>query len=176
MPQPQGQTAVYRLYDKANDVIYVSLSNNPHARWSAHASDKPWWEDVAMREAEWFATREEAEQREALLISGYRPKWNNAPGMPKRGAPDLTHKRIWKGWTPPQALLDLVARYEEEQRVVAATRDELEGEMISVMMTGVSAHRLSKFLPWRTPMIQAIGKRGGVPPLRPATVMSSRKA
>lgn len=78
----------------------------------------------------------------------------------------MTSGRMQKGWEPDERILSLVAQYEEEQRNLAAARDELESEIARVMWTGVSATRISKFLPLATAMIQAIGKRSGVPLLR----------
>lgn len=177
MAHHQGRTAVYRFYDKADAVIYVGITNNPAHRWAAHATDKSWWCDVATREVEWFDTREEAERIEDHLISTLHPRWNTSwAKAPNRAAPDLTYKRLRGTWTPSPEFLELSGRYVREQEIVAATRDEFEAEIVKVMMTGVSAHRISKFVPWGTPVVQAIGKRGNVPPLRPATVESIRKA
>jgi predicted GIY-YIG superfamily endonuclease len=176
MPHPQGRTAAYRLYDRDDKVIYVGISNNPHARWSGHAADKPWWGDVVMREVEWFETREDAERIERQLIGSLTPRWNTAPGMPERITPAARGRKIRAGWEPPAEMTALIARYEREQQMIAATRDELEAFIVAEMTKGVSAHRMSKFLPWEPPMIAKIGKRGAVPPLRPATVVSARKA
>ncbi|MDI5965768.1 GIY-YIG nuclease family protein [Streptantibioticus silvisoli] len=172
---PQGRTAVYTLYSAEGEIIYVGISNSPHARWKAHADTKDWWSTVATREIEWFPSRLEAEARERLLISECRPMWNLDPGMPENRVPTHRHDRIRAGWTPDQTLLDLVARYESEQATAGATRDELESEIVAVMMKGVSASRMAKFLPWGVPTIQAIGKKGGVPLLRRPTVRSIRE-
>lgn len=176
MAPPQGRTAVYRLFDIDGRLLYVGISNNPHARWRSHAHTKPWWGDVVTREIEWHPTREGAEQAETHLVGALRPKWNTAPGMPRRGLPAIAHRRIRRGWTPPQSLLDLIARYEDEQRTAGCTRDEIEAEIVAVMATSVSASRLAKFLPWEEPTIRAIGERGGVPKLRRATVVSVKRA
>lgn len=170
----QGRTAVYRLHDQHNDLIYVGITNNPPQRWRLHAYEKPWWGDVALREVEWFATREEAEAVEAQLISWHRPKWNIDGGEPPRGKPGSSAGHLRKGWEPDDHIRALVARYDEEQRNLAHARDELESEIARVMQTGVSATRISKFLPFSAPMIQAIGKRAGVPLLRKATVRGLR--
>lgn len=165
----QGRTAVYRFYDCNDTLIYVGITNNPVKRWALHAYEKPWWKDVALREVEWFPTREEAEAVESQLISTYRPKWNVDGGEPARGKPGLTSGHLQKGWEPDEHILSLVARYDEEQRNLAQARDDLEAEIGRVMREGVSATRISKFLPFSTPMIQAIGKRAGIPLLRKAT-------
>lgn len=171
----QGRTAVYRFFDSSDALIYIGITNNPPKRWALHAYQKPWWKDVALREVEWFDTREEAEVVEAQVISHCRPKWNIDGGEPERGKPGASAGHIQKGWEPDQHILDLVARYEQEQISLAQARDVLESEIVRIMRTGVSATRISKFLPFSTPMVQAIGKRAGVPLLRKATVRGLSK-
>lgn len=171
---PQGRTALYRLYDTKSRLLYVGISNNPRARWASHAADKDWWSDVAVREVEWFPSRGIAETEEARLIAALEPPKNSAPGMPRRDQPHV--QRIRPGWEPPALMAALVAQYEAEQQTLAGTRDALEACIVEEMMKGVSAHRMAKFLPWESPMISKIGRNGGVPPLRPPTVVSARKA
>jgi hypothetical protein len=166
---------VYRFYDSDNALIYVGITNNPVKRWALHAYQKSWWGDVTLREVEWFSTREEAEVVESEQINAHRPKWNMDGGEPVRGKPGLTSGHLQKGWEPDEHILSLVARYDEEQRNLAQARDELEAEIVRVMWTGVSATRISKFLPFSTVMIQNIGKRAGVPLLRKATVQALPK-
>ncbi|MFJ2676364.1 GIY-YIG nuclease family protein [Streptomyces sp. NPDC087525] len=170
MPTPQGRTAVYRLYDTVGALIYVGITNNPPRRWSLHAYEKTWWSDVTLREVEWHSTREEAEIVEAETISIFRPKWNTDGGEPPRGRPGSTSGKLRRGWEPDERIMQLVEQYDQEQRNLAQARDALEAEIVRVMRTGVSASRISKFLPFSTPMVQSIGKRAGVPLLRAATV------
>ena len=171
MTDPQGRTAFYRLYDRDNVLIYAGISNLPHLRWDWHAENQPWWPDVVTREIEWHDTRAEAEVAEARCISAARPRHNTDWGFPDR-EPIYGSSRSRKGWTPDQAFRDLFERYESDLQVVAQTRDEIEAEIARVMWTGVSASRIAKFTSWRTPTIQAIGKKFGVPLLRKSTVVS----
>jgi hypothetical protein len=69
-------TAVYRLYDAREELIYVGMTVNPDMRFGSHAVTKPWWPEVARRDIAWFETRHEAEQREAQLIAHYHPRYN----------------------------------------------------------------------------------------------------
>ncbi|MEU3528861.1 GIY-YIG nuclease family protein [Streptomyces sp. NPDC038707] len=170
----QGRTAVYRLYDQHDALIYVGITNNPPQRWRLHAYEKPWWSDVTLREIEWFATRAEAEAVESDLIAYRRPKWNKDGGERSRGKPGSPSGRLRAGWTPDDATTELVALYEAKQNELAAVRDRLEARLVEIMRQGVSATRISKFLPFSTVMIQAIGKRAGVPLLRKPTVRSLR--
>lgn len=174
MAPHQGRTALYRLYGDAENLLYVGITNNPQTRWKQHAERKPWWGAVVVREVEWFSSRAGAERAEAQLISECRPIHNDAPGMPPRTPPDLTRKKIQKGWEPDARMLHLLSAFQEKEVELAAARDEFEAEIIAVMRTGVSASRLAKFLPWRTPLIQALGKKAGVPLLRAPTVEGLR--
>jgi hypothetical protein len=166
----QGRTAVYRLYDASDELIYVGITNNPPQRWRLHAYDKPWWTQVVTREVEWHSTRAGAEAAERQLISAHRPVCNIDGGQPERGKPGSTSGHLQPGWVPDAQTLELVAAYEARQDELAAARDALEARIADVMRGGVSATRISKFLPFSAPLLQAIGKRAGVPLLRKATV------
>lgn len=174
MADPQGRTAIYKLYDRYNVLIYVGITNNPPVRWEQHASVQPWWHEVVLREVEWLDTREVAEVAEARAISRHRPKYNIDWGQPERGSV-TPHGKLRKGWTPPQELLDMFGRYDEELLQAGKTRDEIEAYLVEVMWTGVAATRITKFVPWRAPQIQALAKKAGVPPLKKPTVIGIRK-
>lgn len=175
MTAPAGRTAIYRFFDGSDRIIYVGISNNPRARWEGHAADKPWWTDVATREIEWFDTRKDAERAERQEISAHSPRWNVAPGMPDRSQPKV-RRTLRKGWTPPDSLVELFARYEREQGAVGKLRDDLERAIIAEMHAGVSGVRMAKFFPWEPETFRRLAKKAGVAPLRESTVISARKA
>jgi hypothetical protein len=162
---------MYRLYDRDGVLIYAGISNLPHLRWNWHAENQPWWHEVVTREIEWFDTRALAEAAEARCISASRPRYNTDWGFPDR-KPIYGSSNPRKGWTPDQTFHDLFARHEADLQAAAQSRDEIEAEIARVMWTGVSASRIAKFTTWRTPTIQAIGKKFGVPLLRKPTVVS----
>lgn len=169
----QGRTAVYRCYDRTDQLVYVGITNSPAVRWAMHAADKKWWPEVALREVEWFDSRREAEKVEAHVIGAMQPRWNVAPGMPDREA--VFPKKVRRGWTPPAPLQALVRRYEQSEEERSAARDALEQALVVEMLAGVSATRLAKFLPWSENMLRGIAKRGNVPPLRKPTVIGIRR-
>lgn len=79
----KDETAVYRLYDVEDRLLYVGMGRNPMGRWASHADQHVWWPAVARFEVAWYATRQEAaaEERRALKeddavhnIHG-TPKW-----------------------------------------------------------------------------------------------------
>lgn len=74
-PRP-GATAVYRLYDRDNTLLYVGISNRPDLRFKQHAADKPWWPQVFRREVRMFRTRSQALRAEEVAIRSERPLYN----------------------------------------------------------------------------------------------------
>jgi hypothetical protein len=71
-----GRTAVYRLFDADGVLLYVGASNNLDVRWGSHATDKPWWSEVADRKVVWFETRSEALAKETRAIEDEKPRYN----------------------------------------------------------------------------------------------------
>ncbi|MFJ5038009.1 type II toxin-antitoxin system prevent-host-death family antitoxin [Streptomyces parvulus] len=69
-------TALYRLYDGAETLLYVGISYQPEARFEQHRQDKPWWPQVARRELQWFADRPSAAQAEVDAIRDEDPEHN----------------------------------------------------------------------------------------------------
>ncbi|MFC8463367.1 hypothetical protein [Streptomyces sp. NPDC057250] len=70
------RTALYRLYDAADVLLYIGISHQPDVRFAQHASDKPWWTDVARRDVEWHDDRPSAEAAEAEAIRAEDPEHN----------------------------------------------------------------------------------------------------
>lgn len=66
------RTAVYRLYNEADRLLYVGVAYDPEARWKNHANFSLWWPDVSRRDVEWHDNREAAEcaERRAILTEG----------------------------------------------------------------------------------------------------------
>lgn len=79
------RTAVYRLYDAEDRLLYVGITVNPKSRLRDHRTKKPWWHEVARTETRWFDTRPEAEDVEGVAIRDERPLY------------DATH-RMGGGW------------------------------------------------------------------------------
>ncbi|GGV45971.1 GntR family transcriptional regulator [Streptomyces spectabilis] len=77
MPEPPERTALYRLYDVDDRLLYVGISGAPKMRMKAHAADKPWWPEVATRDFEWFDTREQAAEAEVEAIRQQQPLHNH---------------------------------------------------------------------------------------------------
>jgi predicted GIY-YIG superfamily endonuclease len=98
MSQPDGteRTALYRLYDAQERLLYIGIAKNPTRRWWQHARDQAdsWWPDVARKAVEWFDTRVLAEAAEVEAIKREGPPYNTkdvvsfdpAPGYKRQAA------------------------------------------------------------------------------------------
>lgn len=165
MPPSPGRTALYRLYDSENQLLYAGIATNPAQRWAMHASTQEWWPDVVMREVEWFATRAEAETAEAKAIADDGPVWNTKAGTDhsKRGPSG-------RYWRPDDDFKRLVQRFKRAESTAIAARRALEIAVVREFKAGASAAALANHLPWPDKSIYALAKSHGVPRLRPPTV------
>jgi prevent-host-death family protein len=70
------RTALYRLYDEADALLYIGISHQPEVRFDQHAMAKEWWPQVARREVQWFDDRPSAAAAEAAAIRAEDPEHN----------------------------------------------------------------------------------------------------
>lgn len=75
-PDADKPTAVYRLYDPYDKLLYVGITENPARRLDEHRSNKSWWQYVATREIVWCDSRRLAEAEECRAIAFEMPKYN----------------------------------------------------------------------------------------------------
>lgn len=78
-------TALYRFYDAAECLLYVGITQDLDGRWSVHSRIQPWWLDVARRDFEWIASREEADRAEARAIVHEKPVYNRTHSQQTNG-------------------------------------------------------------------------------------------
>jgi predicted GIY-YIG superfamily endonuclease len=100
------RTALYRLYDDSDVLLYIGATNNAAVRWAKHAAEKPWWGDVRRQDITWFADRPTALKAEKEAIRREQPKYNlehTAPDAPDADEADWGYRAIAE---------DLVARME----------------------------------------------------------------
>lgn len=69
-------TAVYRLYDAADGLLYVGITLDIGRRFTTHAADKPWWSAVARIAVQHYPTRAQAVEAERAAIVADKPAWN----------------------------------------------------------------------------------------------------
>ena len=71
-----GKTALYRHFDKDDQLLYVGISLNHVARLAQHRDGSHWYEEIAQVTIEWHGTRVEAELAESRAIGSESPKHN----------------------------------------------------------------------------------------------------
>lgn len=69
-------TALYRFYGAADELLYVGITSDPGSRWKQHGADKPWWHEVTRTSIERYPTRAAALVVEKAVIRVSRPKYN----------------------------------------------------------------------------------------------------
>ncbi|MGW2813319.1 GIY-YIG nuclease family protein [Streptomyces sp. NPDC001415] len=111
-------TALYRLYDSADRMLYVGVTKDPPARFAAHRRGKPWWPNVARREVTWWPTRHKACEAESAAI------WNEAPLHNEAGTPRDNAKRSVRqqGNREPARIKGKVSRRANELRWLVKAR------------------------------------------------------
>lgn len=77
-------TAVYRLYDIEDRLLYVGIAVDPEVRLRVHSREKTWWPHVAQRSIEWFTSRPAAEAAEVAAIATERPAHNVSHSTTRR--------------------------------------------------------------------------------------------
>lgn len=71
-----GKTALYRYYDKHENLLYVGISFSAMNRLIQHKSSAKWADKIIRMDIEWFNTRIEAEKAEKKAIKKESPQFN----------------------------------------------------------------------------------------------------
>lgn len=90
-------TALYRLYDADETLVYLGIAYDPDVRWYQHSRDKKWWTNVARKTVEWHPDRDTAEAAELAAIRTETPLHNSrgverpepAPALATDGVQDI---------------------------------------------------------------------------------------
>jgi hypothetical protein len=69
-------TALYRLYDAEDVLLYVGITAAPAPRMERHADRQAWWPEVARKTMTWYSTRLEAATAEVAAIEAEKPRYN----------------------------------------------------------------------------------------------------
>lgn len=80
MTDPNGRTALYRLFDAGDELLYVGISRHPDVRWRQHQKDKTWWPQVVRKELLWHDSRLAAGAAEQRAIDAENPRFNGQRG------------------------------------------------------------------------------------------------
>jgi predicted GIY-YIG superfamily endonuclease len=94
---PVQPTALYRLYDDSDRLLYIGITRNPEWRWYMHARKSPWWPQVRRREIAWRDSRPEARAAEIEAIGAERPIHNKYDKGRAEIAAHLTELRVAAG-------------------------------------------------------------------------------
>lgn len=79
-------TAVYRLFDEGDTLLYVGTSYDPDARVARHRK-KSWGPQIATIKAIWYPNRPTALHVEAAAIRDERPRHNHSWVSPESYVP-----------------------------------------------------------------------------------------
>jgi hypothetical protein len=103
MSAPAERTALYRLYDADDRLLYVGISANPEKRWKGHSIySARWWGQVTAKVIEWHGDRYLALAYEYLTILRERPVHNrrrtppNTDQWPNEAAAALLNNLPWQ--------------------------------------------------------------------------------
>ncbi|MFF7335416.1 DUF6225 family protein [Streptomyces sp. NPDC008150] len=104
-------TALYRLYDADDNLLYLGISFNPDVRWEQHRNDKHWAHQVARRTVEWYPTRVKALAAEEAATAAEKPRHDSS--WRKTGTGE---KPAWLDPVGQQSVVDqLAAEIEQGQ-------------------------------------------------------------
>jgi predicted GIY-YIG superfamily endonuclease len=97
-----AHTALYRLYDDSDALLYIGIAGNPGRRFEQHRRDKPWWGQVARITLEHHPTRDKALTAETEAIRTEHPRYNiagttNPPRNSSGRIPDWQHRPLTNG-------------------------------------------------------------------------------
>jgi len=133
------RTALYRLFNTSDVLLYVGIAFDPKNRWYEHASTKSWWPEVARKEVEWHANRPTALAAERRAIVAERPLYNivlsvdpmRAPTRTKPTKPAATRSAPRSARNPVAA----IRTFERAAAKVERARAELEDEIRRAIAT-----------------------------------------
>lgn len=90
------ETALYRAYGEAGQLLYIGISSDFGKRWKQHARTQLWWPEKHRLTTIWFDSRPEAREAEIAAIKAEHPKHNqshNGVCIPRRPLRSSTDRR-----------------------------------------------------------------------------------
>lgn len=67
---------LYRLFNHADELLYIGVTDNVFRRWKEHSKDKPWWYEVYKFTQETYPDRASVEAAERNAIKVEQPLYN----------------------------------------------------------------------------------------------------
>ncbi|SEE48472.1 GntR family transcriptional regulator [Streptomyces sp. 2133.1] len=91
-------TALYRLYDTNEVLLYLGISRFPKYRLREHEDNQSWWHLVARTTVEWHENRTVARETEVRATKEEKPlydkEWRHSAYDPKAGYDDTADRRL----------------------------------------------------------------------------------
>jgi predicted GIY-YIG superfamily endonuclease len=75
-PPVNVPTILYRMYDKADQLLYIGITCNKERRWANHRKTSRWWRMVARKELTVFPNRIAAALAEEEAVRSEKPLHN----------------------------------------------------------------------------------------------------
>ncbi|MFH8410719.1 GIY-YIG nuclease family protein [Streptomyces sp. NPDC018019] len=72
----EGRTALYRLYDAEEDLLYIGISRKLTQRFREHEHSRSWWHCVKYVDLTWFDSHPRAYAAEKAAQHSERPPYN----------------------------------------------------------------------------------------------------
>lgn len=157
MTAPAVRTALYRLYDESDTLLYVGISINPPIRFREHGR-RDWWQNVVRSTLEWWPDQQSAEAAEITAIRTEHPLHNRRHLIPHDNCAESFVK-----------IAELRDQLDDAESAVQDIRRELLAEIVRVSRgagPGI-AGEVAKHARWSAAHINAI-RKGIVRPCRPA--------
>lgn len=76
MNKPPERTALYRMFDARDALLYIGISKDFGRRWKQHAKQQSWWSDVESQAIRWYPSRDLAKAAETVAIAAEGPIHN----------------------------------------------------------------------------------------------------
>jgi predicted GIY-YIG superfamily endonuclease len=155
------RTALYRLFDAKNTLLYIGISKRFGVRWQQHAKVQPWWPQVDHQTVHWHPDRETAEAAEVAAIKSERPLHNVMHAV---AAPQARSTlRELKHSSPVLAKVAITgSRLQRHQRENAA-------HIADVLAALKAGHRPTDVTEWSAftaTYIRKLAREAGIPPAR----------
>lgn len=138
-------TALYRLYDADNNLLYLGISWHPDFRWQQHQNNKHWTHQVVRKTVQWYPTRLEALAAEERATAAEKPRHDSS--WRKTGGSDRPQ---WLDLEGQQSVVDqLGAEIEQGQHWIGR-----------VLMSGALAKRFNVSRPTAANAMSVLQERG----------------
>jgi predicted GIY-YIG superfamily endonuclease len=111
---PRAPHALYRFFADDGSLLYVGITWNIAARFPQHATEKPWWSEVANITIEAHPNRVAVLEAERQAISAESPRYNIVHAV---APPVRVHTGRWGRLVREVPELDLALQWVEQQAI-----------------------------------------------------------